>query len=101
MARSVGMRRARKSPLKGAEDGAAAIFRPEPGLQDFAASPRLTGGLFSSALASDDSEHARISTFRSHTRADPNNGAALCGFKTAFCGTRTGILPHSGLPANE
>src|ERR1035437_7164427 len=25
----------------------------------------------------------------------------LSGFKTALCRTRTGILPHSGLPANE
>jgi hypothetical protein len=31
----------------------------------------------------------------------PDKGAALCGFKTGLCRTRTGILPHSGLPASE
>ena len=36
------MKGERKSPREGAEDGAAAIFRPVPGLRDLAASPRLT-----------------------------------------------------------
>src|ERR1017187_1832743 len=30
-----------------------------------------------------------------------DNCAALCRFKTALCGTRTGIRSHSGLPADE
>src|ERR1017187_640487 len=31
-----------EEPREGAEDGAAAVFRPVPGLRDLAASPRLT-----------------------------------------------------------
>src|ERR1039458_4630851 len=36
------MKGERKIPREGAEDGAAAIFRPVPGLRDLATSPRLT-----------------------------------------------------------
>src|ERR1017187_10383287 len=38
---------------------------------------------------------------RPSLKPQPDNGAALGGFKTGLCRTRTGILPRSGLPANE